>query len=640
VVEDKVGIKEYLGIKIDYNKEKKLDRFSLETLKDRYFWKETKENGYTETETHAQEAFARAAVFGATHKGNTDFELAQRLYNYSSDCWFMFSTPILSNGGTSRGLPISCFLNYVPDSRDGLSDHYDENIWLASSGGGIGGYWGDIRSNGIPTTHGSRSTGSIPFMHVVDSQMLAFNQGDTRRGSYASYTNISHPEIEEFINMRKETGGDTNRKNLNLHNGVNITNEFLNAVENNLDWRLIDPKTNDAVKIVNARDLWWQIINARAETGEPYMINIDTCNEVLPKEQKDLGLEIKQSNLCSEITLPTNEERTAVCCLSSVNLEYFDEWSEQPLFIEDLITMLDNVLQHYIDNAVDTDALGEYNANFKRFTKHIKEGKKGFTKSAYSAYRERSLGLGAMGFHSYLQSHNIPFESIYATGFNYKAFKHIKTQASRASEKLADDRGEAPDVSGSGRRNAHLLAVAPNASSSIICGGASPSIEPYRANVYTHKTLSGSFQVKNKYLEDILKSKGLKKTELEKVWKDISGHEGSVQHLDILTEKEQQTFKTASEIDQLWVIEHAEKRQEFICQSQSVNLFFTLPKATESQEIHDDYMQYVNDVHWYGMNKLKSLYYFRSNAARNVENVNIKIPRIKLDDVDCIACEG
>jgi len=640
VVEDKVGIKEYLGIKIDYNKEKKLDRFSLETLKDRYFWKETKENGYTETETHAQEAFARAAVFGATHKGNTDFELAQRLYNYSSDCWFMFSTPILSNGGTSRGLPISCFLNYVPDSRDGLSDHYDENIWLASSGGGIGGYWGDIRSNGIPTTHGSRSTGSIPFMHVVDSQMLAFNQGDTRRGSYASYTNISHPEIEEFINMRKETGGDTNRKNLNLHNGVNITNEFLNAVENNLDWRLIDPKTNDAVKIVNARDLWWQIINARAETGEPYMINIDTCNEVLPKEQKDLGLEIKQSNLCSEITLPTNEERTAVCCLSSVNLEYFDEWSEQPLFIEDLITMLDNVLQHYIDNAVDTDALGEYNANFKRFTKHIKEGKKGFTKSAYSAYRERSLGLGAMGFHSYLQSHNIPFESIYATGFNYKAFKHIKTQASRASEKLADDRGEAPDVSGSGRRNAHLLAVAPNASSSIICGGASPSIEPYRANVYTHKTLSGSFQVKNKYLEDILKSKGLKKTELEKVWKDISGHEGSVQHLDILTEKEQQTFKTASEIDQLWVIEHAYKRQEFICQSQSVNLFFTLPKATESQEIHDDYMQYVNDVHWYGMNKLKSLYYFRSNAARNVENVNIKIPRIKLDDVDCIACEG
>jgi ribonucleoside-diphosphate reductase alpha chain len=552
----------------------------------------------------------------------------------------MFSTPILSNGGTSRGLPISCFLNYVPDSRTGLSDHYDENIWLASSGGGIGGYWGDIRSNGISTTHGSKSTGSIPFIHVVDSQMLAFNQGTTRRGSYAAYMDISHPEIEEFINMRKESGGDINRKNLNLHNGINITNEFLKAVEEDADFRLIDPKTNEPTKIVNARDLWWQIINARAETGEPYMVNIDRCNEALPKEQKDLGLEIKQSNLCSEITLPTNEERTAVCCLSSVNLEYFDEWSENPMFIEDLITMLDNVLQHYIDNAVDTDNLGEYNANFKRFQKHIKPGKEGFTKSAYSAYRERSLGLGAMGFHSYLQSRNIPFEGIFATGFNYKAFKYIKTQATKASERLAEDRGEAPDVSGSGRRNANLLAVAPNASSSIICGGTSPSIEPYRANVYTHKTLSGSFQVKNKYLEEILKDKGLKKDELTALWKDIAGNEGSVQHLDILTDEEKEVFKTANEIDQIWIIEHAAKRQEFICQAQSVNLFFTLPKATEPQEVHDEYMQYVNDVHWYGMNKLKSLYYFRTNAARNAENVNVKVQRIKLDDVECIACEG
>jgi ribonucleotide reductase alpha subunit len=298
MVEDKVGIKEYLGIKINYSNEKLLDKFSLDTLKDRYLWDE---------ETHAQEAFARASVFAATYKGHTDFELAQRLYHYSSNCWFMFSTPILSNGGTSRGLPISCFLNYVPDSRTGLSDHYDENIWLASSGGGIGGYWGDIRSNGISTTHGSRSTGSIPFIHVVDSQMLAFNQGTTRRGSYAAYMDISHPEIEEFINMRKESGGDINRKNLNLHNGINITNEFLKAVEEDSDFRLIDPKTNEPTKIVNARDLWWQIINARAETGEPYMVNIDRCNEALPKEQKDLGLEIKQSNLCSEITLPTKE---------------------------------------------------------------------------------------------------------------------------------------------------------------------------------------------------------------------------------------------------------------------------------------------------------------------------------------------
>ena len=630
-MEDKIGKKPYLGIVIDYDKEKNLDKFSLDTLKDRYFW---------EDETHAQESFARAAVFAATYKQTTDFELAQRLYNYCSDGWFMFSTPILSNGGTTRGLPISCFLNYVPDSRTGLSAHYDENIWLASSGGGIGGYWGDIRSNGISTSSGSRSTGTIPFIHVVDSQMLAFNQGVTRRGSYAAYMDISHPEIEEFINMRKESGGDINRKNLNLHNGINITNDFLNAVKEDADFRLIDPKTNEACKTVNARSLWWQILNARAETGEPYMINIDTCNEALPQGQKDLGLKIKQSNLCSEITLVTNEERTAVCCLSSVNLEHYDIWSEEPLFISDLITMLDNVLQHFIDNAIDTEQLGEYNANYKRFKGYVKDGKEGFTKAAYSAYRERSLGLVAMGFHAYLQANNIPFEGIQATGFNYQAFKYIKKKATKASEELADIRGEAPDVSGSGMRNAHLLAVAPNASSSIICSGTSPSVEPYRANVFTHKTLSGSYQVKNKYLEKVLRSKGLKGEELDNIWKDIAGNNGSVQHLSMLDDTEKELFKTANELNQIWIIEHAHKRQEFICQSQSINLFFVLPKATEEQDAHDEYMQYVNDVHWYGMHNLKSLYYFRSDAARAAENVNIKVPRIKLDEVDCIACEG
>ena len=631
MIEDKVGNKEYLGIKINYDKEKQLDKFSLDTLRDRYFDK---------GETHAQEAFARASVFAATYKGGTDFKLAQRLYEYSSSCWFMFSTPILSNGGTSRGLPISCFLNYVPDSRTGLSSHYDENIWLASSGGGIGGYWGDVRSNGISTTHGSKSTGSIPFMHVVDSQMIAFNQGTTRRGSYAAYMDVWHPEIEEFIEMRKSSGGDIHRKCLNLHNGVNINNEFLKAVETDSEWRLIDPKSNEAVKIVSARDIWFQIINARAETGEPYIVNIDNCNDALPQKQKDLGLEIKQSNLCSEITLPTNEERTAVCCLSSVNLEHFDKWSKNENFISDLITMLDNVLQHFIDNAIDTTQLGEYNANFKRFTKYIREGQESFKKAAYSAYRERSVGLGAMGFHAYLQKNNIPFEGIFATGFNYQAFQHIKNKSVEASRRLAEERGEAPDISGSGLRNAHLLAVAPNASSSIICGGTSPSIEPYRANVYTHKTLSGSYQVKNRYLERVLKKKGLKADELTALWKDIAGMDGSVQHLDILTDEEKEIFKTSNEINQIWVIEHAAKRQEFICQSQSVNLFFTLPKATESQEVHDEYMQYVNDVHWYGANKLKSLYYLRSNAARNAENVNVKVPRIKLDEVECIACEG
>jgi ribonucleoside-diphosphate reductase alpha chain len=639
VVEDKVGPKEYLGIKINYDKEKLLDKFSLDTLRDRYLVAADEEKK-TKGETHAQEAFARAAVFAATYRGVTDFELAQRLYDYSSDCWFMFSTPILSNGGTSRGLPISCFLNYVPDSLDGLANHYVENIWLASSGGGIGGYWGDVRSNGVSTSRGGKSTGSIPFMHVVDAEMPAFNQGITRRGSYAAYMDIWHPEIEEFIEMRKSSGGDIHRKCLNLHNAVNINNEFLKAVQEDADWRLIDPKSKEAIKIVNARDLWFQVINARAETGEPYIVNLDNCNAALPQKQKDLGLEIKQSNLCSEITLPTNEERTAVCCLSSVNLEHFDEWSKNEQFIDDLITMLDNVLQHFIDNAIDTTQLGEYNANFKRFTKHIREGQEKFTKATYSAYRERSVGLGAMGFHAYLQKNNIPFEGIFATGFNYQAFQHIKNKAVDASRRLAEERGEAPDISGTGLRNAHLLAVAPNASSSIICSGTSPSIEPYRANVYTHKTLSGSYQVKNRYLEKLLKSKGLKADELTKVWKDIAGMDGSVQHLDILTDEEKEVFKTATEINQIWIVEHAAKRQEFICQSQSVNLFFTLPKATESQEVHDEYMQYVNDVHWYGANKLKSLYYFRSNAARNAENVNVKVPRIKLDEVECLSCEG
>ena len=631
MVEDKVGEKPYLGIIINYDKDKKLDKFSKDTIKDRYLW---------DTETSPQEAFARAAVYVSTYKDETDYEMAQRIYDYSSNHWFMFSTPILSNGGTTRGLPISCFLNHVPDSRHGLSAHYDENIWLASSGGGIGGYWGEVRSDGVSTSNGSKSTGSIPFMHVVDSQMLAFNQGTTRRGSYAAYLDISHPEIEEFMIMRKESGGDINRKCLNLHHGVNITNAFLDAIRNDDDWRLIDPKSGDAVKIVKARELWSKILETRAETGEPYLVNIDTCNDALPKEQRELGLEVKQSNLCSEITLATNEERTAVCCLSSVNLEYYDEWSKDNLFIEDLITMLDNVLQHFIDNAVDTVQLGEYNANFKRFKNYIKEGQEGFTKAAYSAYRERSIGLGAMGFHAYLQSKNIPFEGLFATSFNYKAFKHIKESAVEASKKLADSRGEAPDVSNSGLRNAHLLAVAPNASSSIICGGTSPSIEPFRANVYTHKTLSGSYKVKNKYLEKLINKKFKTAEEKENIWKEINVAKGSIQHLDEFSEQEKELFKTANEINQIWVVEHAYKRQEFICQSQSVNLFFVPPEASMEQETHNEYLQYVSDVHWYGMNQLKSLYYFRSDGARGAENVNVKVPRIKLDEVECISCEG
>ena len=607
---DEVGIQPYLGIHIDYDKENLLDTFSKETLKDRYLWR---------GETHAQQALARASIFGATYKGHTDFNLGQKLYNYSSNNWFSFSTPILSNGGTSRGLPISCFLNYVPDSRDGLSAHYDENIWLASGGGGIGGFWGSVRSNGVGTSNGSRSTGSIPFMHVVDSQMLAFNQGITRRGSYSSYLNISHPEIEEFIGMRKTTGGDLNRKCLNLHNAVNITNGFLEAVANDDDWRLIDPKTNTAVKIVSARDLWFQLIHTRMETGEPYIVNIDNCNAALPEEQKKLGLEIKQSNLCSEITLPTNEERTAVCCLSSVNLEYFDEWSTVDEFIPDLITMLDNVLEHFIVSVKDKD---------------------GYSKAAYSAMRERSVGLGAMGFHSYLQKNNIPFESMYAATFNNKAFTLIKDRALIATRKLGEERGEAPDMKGSGRRNAHLLAVAPNASSSIICGGTSPSVEPFRANVYTHKTLTGSFKVRNKYLDEAIANVLPGKKTREKIWEDIEAHNGSVQHLDILPDDIKEVFKTAPEINQIWIIEHAKMRQEYICQSQSINLFFKPPAIEAKQEIHDEFLQYVHDVHWAGAHQLKSLYYLRSDSARGTEDVNIKIPRINLEEIGCLSCEG
>ena len=626
----KEGITNYLGIEIDYDREKTLDNFSLNTLKDRYFWKE---NG----ETHAQEAFARASIFGSTYKGVTDFDMAQRLYNYSSQYWFMFSTPILSNGGTPRGLPISCFLNYVPDSRRGLSDHYDENIWLSSAGGGIGGYWGEVRSNGVATSNHSRSTGSIPFMHVVDSQMMAFNQGVTRRGSYAAYMDVSHPEIEEFINMRKPTGGDLNRKCLNLHNAVSITDSFLDAVKQNNDWRLIDPKTKIAVKTMPARDLWWQMLNARSETGEPYIINLDRCNEALPQEQKNLGLKVKQSNLCSEITLPTSEERTAVCCLSSVNLEYFDEWNKDTNFIKDLVTMLDNVLEHFIEKAIDTSKLGSYNVNYERFKNYEREDNEGSIKAPYSAYRERAIGLGAMGFCSYLQRNRIPFESMYATSFNHRAFSYIKEKAIISSKDLATSRGEAPDMVGSGRRNSHLLAIAPNASSSIICGGTSPSVEPQRANVFTHKTLTGSYKVKNKYLELLLKKKGINN---EDTWKDIAAYQGSVQHLEELSEEEKEIFKTAPELNQIWIIEHAHQRQEHICQSQSINLFFIPPKATEPQEVHDEYLNYINTVHWVGANKLKSLYYLRSDSVRSAENVNIKIPRINLEDVECLSCEG
>ena len=514
---------------MDYSRDELLTSFGKTTLHDRYL---------LPTESSPQDAFMRAAKAFSDND-----EMAERIYNYSSKLWFMYATPILTNGGTERGLPISCFLNYVPDSREGLTGHYTENAWLASVGGGVGGYWGHIRSDGTGTSNGSQSSGSIPFLHVVDSEMLAFSQGKTRRGSYAAYMDVSHPEIIEFLDMRKPSGGDVHRKCLNLHHGINISNDFMELIDNCIkestyddSWNLIDPHTNKVVKTVSARELWQRILENRVATGEPYIMFSDTVNEGLPEAQKELGLKVHHSNLCTEITLPTDDNRTAVCCLSSVNLEKYDEWKKDPMFIPDLIHFLDNVLQHFIDNAPDT-----------------------LYKAKFSAVNERSLGLGAMGFHSYLQSKGIPFESALAKSKNLQMFKHIKDQAVQESKRLAIKKGEAPDMAGTGMRNAHLLAIAPNASSSIICGTTSPSIEPYRANAYVQKTMSGSFLVKNKHLEKLLESKGMND---DKTWKKILANRGSVLELEGLSDYEKDTFKTAIEINQQWIIEHAADRQE------------------------------------------------------------------------------
>ena len=633
-----------MKVKIDLEKDNNLTPFGIATVQDRYLDK---------NETSPQHAFARAAKYVSTYRGTTDWDMAQRIYDYASDLWFGFSSPILSNAGTKKGLPISCFLNYVPDSRGGFSSHYDENIWLASNGGGIGGYWGDVRSDGTSTSHGSKSTGSIPFMRVVDSQMLAFNQGTTRRGSYACYMDISHPEIEEFLFMRKSSGGDANRKCLNLHHGINITDEFMNAVSKNIEWKLIDPHSKKVAKSINARELWRLILETRHETGEPYLHFVDTSNRSLPETQKKLGLSIKQSNLCSEITLPTDEDRTAVCCLSSVNLAKYDEWSTSSTFIPDMVRMLDNVLEHFIQATYD------FSYDFKGdvLDMKVKKGMEGFTKAGYSAYRERSLGLGAMGFHTYLQKLNVPFEGPIATGQNLKMFRQIKELANKTSMELAEERGEAPDMEGTGMRNAHLLAVAPNATSSIICGGTSPSIEPIRANVFIHKTLNGSFQVRNRQLHNLLKQKWNNSEELQKeydsdyqhfkdkIWQSISENTGSVKHLDFLTDLEKDVFKTADEIDQNWVIEHAAKRQEFICQAQSVNLFFVAPRVQAKQEEHDNFLRYTNKVHYQAWKKgLKSLYYLRSREGKSAENINMKVKRVRLEqeatEEECLSCEA
>jgi ribonucleoside-diphosphate reductase alpha chain len=560
------------SVKTDPSRDALLTDFGKKTLVDRYL---------LPGESY-QDMFARVARAYAD-----DVAHAQRLYDYMSKLWFMPATPVLSNGGADRGLPISCFLNSVDDSLGDIVNTWTENVWLASNGGGIGTYWGGVRSIGEKVGQNGQTSGIIPFIRVMDSLTLAISQGSLRRGSAAVYLDVHHPEIEEFLEIRKPSG-DFNRKSLNLHHGLNISDAFMEAVRDDADFELRSPKSGEVVKSVNARKLWQKILELRLQTGEPYIIFSDTVNNNLPAHQRKLGLKVRQSNLCSEIMLATGldhlgRDRTAVCCLSSVNAETYLEWKDDPDFFEDVFRFLDNVLQDFIDRAPDE-----------------------MERARYSAWRERSVGLGLMGFHSFLQKLGVAFESPTARSWNMKLFKHIRQQADKASVKLAEERGACPDAAEQGvkARFSHKLAIAPTASISIICGGTSAGIEPIPANVYTHKTLSGSFTVKNPYLEDVLDKKG---ENTATVWSSILEHEGSVQHLDCLTEDEKAIFKTAFELDQRWVIEHAADRTPFICQSQSLNIF--LPGDVNKWDLHM--------LHWTAWEKgVKSLYYCRSKSVQ------------------------
>ena len=570
-----------IRVVIDHSRDEKLTKFGKETLSDRYLMP---------GESY-QDLFARVAAHYAD-----DSEHAQRLYEYISNLWFMPSTPVLSNGGTKRGLPISCFLNEATDSLDGILNLWNENVWLAAKGGGIGSYWGNLRSIGEKVGANGKTSGIIPFIRVMDSMTLAISQGSLRRGSAAIYLPIDHPEIEEFIELRRPTGGDPNRKALNLHHGILLTDEFMRLVEEDGEMPLRSPKDRHVVRTVSARSLWVRLLTARVETGEPYFIYIDHVNKAIPEHHKLGNLEVKMSNLCSEITLPTGmdkdgKERTAVCCLCSLNLETWFEWNDQEQFIPDIMRFLDNVLQDFIDNA--PDEMG---------------------RARYSAMRERSVGLGVMGMHSFFQSQNIPFESVMAKVWNKKMFKHIRAQADVASVELAHERGACPDAADYGimERFSSKMAIAPTASISIICGGSSPGIEPIAANSFTHKTLSGSFSVKNRHLKILLAEKG---KDTDAIWSSITTHEGSVQHLDFLSDDEKDVFKTAFELDQRWVIDLAGDRAEFICQSQSVNVF--LPADVEKKMLHE--------IHWQAWKKgVKSLYYCRSKSIQRAEAISQK----------------
>jgi ribonucleoside-diphosphate reductase alpha chain len=595
-----------MRLNTDQSRDKYLTDFGRATLDDRYLLPD---------ETY-QDLFARVAVHYADDEAH-----GQRIYDYISRMWFMPATPILSNGGTTRGMPISCFLNETEDSLQGIVDLWNENVWLASRGGGIGSYWGNLRSLGEKVGRNGKTSGVVPFVRVQDSLTLAISQGSLRRGSSAVYLDISHPEIEEFIDIRRPTGGDPNRKALNLHHGVCITDDFMEAVEKDGKWNLLSPKDKHVVDTVKARDLWVKLLTTRIETGEPYIIFIDQVNRSIPEHHKLANLPVKMSNLCSEITLPTGPDhlgksRTAVCCLSSLNVEYFDEWKDNPIFIEDVMRFLDNVLSDFIENAPDSMA-----------------------RAKYSAARERSVGLGVMGFHSYLQSKMIPFESVMGKVWNKKMFEHIRKGADAASQKLATERGACPDAAdfGINERFSNKLAIAPTASISIICGNASPGIEPFAANAFTQKTLSGSFVVRNKYLKQLLAEKGY---DNDDVWSLITTSEGSVQHLDFLDENEKLVFKTAYEMDQRWVIEHAADRTPYVCQAQSVNVF--LPANIHKRDLHA--------LHFMAWKKgMKSLYYCRSASMQRSDKVSQKMPEIQMElslkqkqetrYEECLACQ-
>ena len=566
-------------IKIDRTRDSKLTDFGRATLKDRYL-------GNNES---YQDLFARVASSYAD-----DNLHAQRIYNYISNLWFMPATPVLSNGGTKRGLPISCFLNEASDSLNGILDLWSENVWLAAKGGGIGSYWGNLRSIGEKIGKVGKTSGIIPFIKVMDSLTMAISQGSLRRGSAACYLPIEHPEIEEFIEMRRPTGGDPNRKALNLHHGVLVSDAFMRAVETDEQWALKSPADGTVQQTISARNLWIRLLTARIETGEPYIIYIDTVNRQIPQHHKLAGLTVKTSNLCSEITLPTGidkngRDRTAVCCLSSLNLEKYDEWKDDNVMINDVMRFLDNVLTDFIERAPEQ-----------------------FDDAKYSAEKERSVGLGVMGFHSYLQQHSIPLESVMSKAWNKKIFKHIQEHVDQASKDLADERGACPDAAdyGFNERFSNKTAIAPTASISIICGGASPGVEPVAANSYTHKTLSGSFNVRNRYLVELLEKHG-KNT--DDVWSGITTNQGSVSHLDFLTDLEKDVFKTAFELDQKWIIELSGDRTPFISQAQSINLF--VPADIHKRELHK--------IHFDAWKKgLKSLYYCRSKSIQRAENVN------------------